>query len=226
MSALKLMGKKCGMTQRFDESGNLIACTVIEIEPNVVTQIRTKEVDGYEAVQTGMGLVKAKNPQAVARKVGKPLMGAFQKNQIEPRRHLTESRNANQGGYQVGQEVKVEQLADAGYVDITGTSKGKGYQGVMKRFGFAGIGRSHGAGPVHRHGGSLGMRSTPGRCFPGGKRASRMGGERVTCQNLRVVAVDAGRNLLLVEGAVPGAIGGLVYVKPAMKKTAAKKKVK
>ncbi|MBJ7448778.1 MAG: 50S ribosomal protein L3 [Parachlamydiales bacterium] len=214
---LKLMGKKIGMTQRFDKEGNCIVCTVIEFEPNVVTRIKSKEKDGYNSVQTGSQLVKGKNPE---KKIGKPRVGFFKKIEIAPRRQLIESRLENVEEYSVGQEVKADLFSNLIFVDVTATSKGKGYQGVMKLHGFAGIGRSHGAGPVHRHAGSTGMRSTPGRCLPGGKRASRMGGRKNTVQNLRVVAVDAERNLLLVKGAVPGANGSLVYVAQAKKKPA------
>jgi len=219
--ALKLMGKKRGMTQRFDSNGNCIACTVIEIEPNVVTYVRTLEKEGYNALQTGAGLIQAKDDAQMAKKVGKPLFGAFVKRGVAPRRHLIESRMAKVEGYEPGQELTVSLLSEVGYVDVCGASKGKGFQGVMKLHGFSGIGRSHGAGPVHRHAGSTGMRSTPGRCLPNGKRASRMGGRRTTVQNLEIVHIDLNKNLLLVRGAVPGAVGGLLYVSPA-KKMAAK----
>lgn len=221
--ALKLMGKKCGMTKRFDKTGNVVVCTVIHAEPNVVTQIKTKENDGYNAIQLGYEKIITKDPRTVEKRVTKPLLGHYKKANIEPRRHLAESRLDSVDDYTVGQEITVEKFSDIGFIDVTGVSKGKGYQGVMKRYGFSGGPAAHGSG-FHRHGGSTGMRTTPGRCFPGTKKAGRMGGERVTVENLRIVGVDAGRHLIIVEGAIPGPNGSLVTVAPAKKKIKKKNK--
>lgn len=213
------MGKKQGMTRLFDEKGNHVVCTVISAEPNVITQIRRKEVDGYEAVQ--LSAVKVKPSKL--RNVSKPLQGHYAKASVEPRVHVAESRVKNPDDFQVGQEVGVSYFADVTFVDVAGVSKGKGHQGVIKRHHFAGGPASHGSG-FHRHGGSTGMRSTPGRCLPGQKKSGRMGGEAVTTQNLRVVRVDEEKQVILVEGSIPGARGGLVYVSKAIKKESPKKK--
>jgi large subunit ribosomal protein L3 len=214
---LKLMGKKRGMTQCFDRTGNLVVCTVIHAEPNVITQIKKKESDGYDALQLGFDKIIVKNPLTIQRRVTKPLQGHFRKASIEPRRYLAESRVDDVDNYSVGQEVGVVFFSDIAFVDVFGYSKGKGYQGVMKRYNFKGGPAAHGSG-FHRHGGSTGMRSTPGRCLPRQKKAGRMGGERVTVQNLRVVSIDAERHLILIEGAIPGAPGTLVTVQPARKR--------
>lgn len=221
--ALKLMGKKRGMTMLFDDKGQSIVGTVIEVEPNVVTQIKTKDTDGYAAIQLGFEKVKVKDPRTIDRRVTKPLRGHYKKASVEPRKYLAESRLENVDGYTIGQEIGVGALADFPFVDATGISKGKGYQGVMKKFHFAGGPASHGSG-FHRHAGSTGMRTTPGRCFPGGKRASRMGYEQITVQNLEVVKVDADENIIVVKGQVPGPRNGLVYLSQAVKKPNAKKK--
>lgn len=215
---LKLMGKKRGMTQIFDENGNHVVCTVIFAEPNVVTQIKRKESDGYEAIQ----LAAVKEKPSKARNVTKPLQGHFAKAGVEPRRHMTESRVKSVEEFQVGQEVGVSSFAGVPYVDVQGVSKGKGYQGVIKRHHFAGGPASHGSG-FHRHGGSTGMRTSPGRCLPGQKKAGRMGGDTVTLQNLRIVKIDEAKQVIVVEGAIPGACGGLVYITEAKKKSGQKK---
>jgi large subunit ribosomal protein L3 len=168
---LKLMGKKKGMTRLFDEKGNHVVCTVISAEPNIVTQIKRKDNDGYEAVQLSAFKVK---PSKV-KNVSKPLRGHFKKAGVEARERCLESRVENGEEFQLGQEVDVAYFADAGFVDVSGVSKGKGYQGVIKRHHFAGGPASHGSG-FHRHGGSCGMRTSPGRCLPGQKKAGRMGG--------------------------------------------------
>lgn len=217
--SLKLMGKKRGMTQRFDAAGNVVVCTVIQAEPNVVTQIKNKEKDGYNAIQLGFEKVVVKDARTISKRISKQLLGHYQKANVEPRRYLAEARIDNIEDYQVGQELGVSLFADVTHVDVCGVSKGKGYQGVMKRHGFAGGPASHGSG-FHRHAGSTGMRSTPGRGLPGGKKAGRMGGENVTIENLKVVGVDVNRNLIIVQGAVPGPQGSLVSF------AAAKKKVK
>lgn len=218
---VRLMGKKRGITQRFDDKGNVVVCTIIHAEPSVITQIKRKETDGYNALQLGFDKITTKDPRTVQKRVSNQLLGHFKKAEVDPRRHLSETRVANIEEYAVGQELGVALFQDVGYVDISGTSKGKGYQGVMKRHGFAGGPAAHGSG-FHRHGGSTGMRSTPGRCLPGTKKAGRMGAEHVTVQNLQLIGVDAERNLLIVKGAIPGPRGGLVTVSPAVKKKKSK----
>jgi large subunit ribosomal protein L3 len=211
---LKLMGIKKGMSRIYDKKGNLVVCTVISAEPNVVSQIKRVEKDGYNAIQLSSGKVSA----AKVRGVTKPLLGHFKKAGVEPRRHLIESRIENPDEFQVGQEIDVGYFSENEFVDIAGDSKGKGYQGVIKRHHFAGGPAAHGSG-FHRHGGSTGMRTSPGRCLPGQKKAGRMGHERVTLQNLKVVAVDVEKGLIVVQGAIPGARGGLVYITKAVKKS-------
>lgn len=206
-----LLGTKLGMTQVWNEQGKLVPVTVIQITPNVVTQIRTPERDGYNAVQIAAG-------QIDPRKVTKPLEGHFEAAGVTPRRHVTEIRTANAADYSLGQELTVEGVFEAGkLVDVVGTSKGKGTAGVMKRHNFKGVSASHGAHRNHRKPGSIGASSTPSRVFKGMRMAGRMGGERVTVLNLTVHAVDAEKGLLLVKGAVPGARGRIVYVRNAVK---------
>ncbi len=215
--ALKLMGKKRGMTQYFDKEGNVVVCTVIHAEPNVVTQIKRKETDGYDAIQVGFEMLEVNDPRTLDKRVTKPLIGHFRKSNIAPRRYLAEARVQNVEEYALGQELGVSLFSEISYVDVSGVSKGKGFQGVIKRHHFSGGPAAHGSG-FHRHGGSTGMRTSPGRCLPGIKKAGRMGADAVTVQNLRVVTVDAERNLLLVEGAVPGPVGALVSFFPSRKK--------
>ena len=206
-----LLGKKLGMTQVWDENNKLIPVTVIEITPNVVTQVRTPEADGYNAVQIAYG-------QIDPRKVNKPSAGHFDKAGVTPRRHLTEVRTADAAEYAAGQELTVDGTFEVGQlVDVVGTSKGKGFAGVMKRHNFKGVSASHGAHRNHRKPGSIGASSTPSRVFKGMRMAGRMGGERVTVLNLKVQAVDAEKGLLLVKGAVPGARGRIVFVRNAVK---------
>lgn len=206
-----LLGTKLGMTQVWDENNKLIPVTVIEIAPNVVTQLRTPEKDGYTAIQIAAGAIDP-------RKVTKPLTGHFDAAGVTPRRHVTEIRTADAADYSLGQELTVDGTFEAGQlVDVVGTSKGKGFAGVMKRHNFAGVSASHGAHRNHRKPGSIGASSTPSRVFKGMRMAGRMGGERVTVLNLRVHAVDAEKGLLLVKGAVPGARGRLVFVRNAVK---------
>jgi len=214
---LKLMGRKRGMTQRFDDSGNMVVCTVIHAEPNVVTQIKNKETDGYNALQLGFDLITVKDERTLAKRVSKPLLGHFKKAAVKPRRHLSESRVEKVEEYAVGQEIGVSHFSADTYIDVTGVSKGKGYQGVIKRHNFRGGPAAHGSG-FHRHGGSTGMRSTPGRTLPGQKKAGHMGSEQVTVQNLRVLHVDVEENLMIVEGSIPGPQGGVVWIAPALKK--------
>lgn len=211
----KLIGIKKGMTRLFDQSGNLVVCTIIFAEPNVISQIKTQESDGYNAVQ----MASVKLASAKAKNMKKPLQGHFGKAGIERRRYLSEARVENPQEYSIGQELDVSMFNECPYVDISAVSKGKGHQGVIKRHGFAGGPASHGSG-FHRHGGSTGMRTSPGRCLPGQKKSGRMGGDRVTVQNLKVVKVDKDKNLIVVRGAVPGARGGLVCVTKAKKRQA------
>jgi len=206
-----LLGTKLGMTQVWTEGGKVVPVTVIQINPNVVTQVRTPEKDGYSAVQIAAG-------QIDPRKVTKPLEGHFKAAGVTPRRHVTEIRTADAADYSLGQELTVDGLFEAGQlVDVVGTSKGKGTAGVMKRHNFKGVSASHGAHRNHRKPGSIGASSTPSRVFKGMRMAGRMGGERVTVLNLTVHAVDAEKGLLLVKGAVPGARGRIVYVRNAVK---------
>ncbi|WP_025133702.1 50S ribosomal protein L3 [Leucobacter sp. PH1c] len=206
-----LLGTKLGMTQVWDEDGKVVPVTVIEVAPNVITQIRTPEVDGYNAVQIAAGAIDP-------RKVNKPTAGHFEKAGVTPRRHVTEVRTADAAEYTLGQELTVDGTFEAGQkIDVVGTSKGKGFAGTMKRHNFKGVSASHGAHRNHRKPGSIGGAATPGRVFRGQKMAGRMGGDRVTVQNLTVQAIDAEKGLILVKGAVPGARGRLVFVRNAVK---------
>jgi large subunit ribosomal protein L3 len=216
---LKFLGKKDGMAQVYDENGKLIPCTVIVVEPNLISQIKSKEKDGYNAVQ----LAAFQVTPAKVKNVSKPLQGHYKKAGINPRRSQIESRTNDIEAYQLGQEIDVSYFADISHVDVSSISKGKGFQGVMKRYHFKGGPAAHGSG-FHRHGGSTGMRSTPGRCLPGTKIAGRMGGKKVTNQNLPVVKVYPEKNVILVAGTVPGARGSIVTVRKAVKKNHEKKK--
>lgn len=206
-----ILGTKLGMTQLWDDSNKVVPVTVIQAGPCVVTQVRTPEVDGYNAVQLGFGAIKAK-------KVTKPAAGHFAKADVTPRKHLLELRTSDATEYALGQELTAEAFAGGDIVDVTGTSKGKGTAGVMKRHGFSGLLASHGVHRKHRHPGSIGGCATPGRVFKGSRMAGRMGNDKVTVQNLIIHAVDAERGLLLVRGAVPGNNGSLVVVRTAAKK--------
>ena len=210
-----LLGTKLGMTQTWDEHNRVIPVTVVAASTNVVTQVRGPEKDGYNAVQIGFGEVDG-------RKVNKPSAGHFTAAGVTPRRHLVEIRTADAPSYTVGQELTPEVFAAGEHVDVTATSKGKGFGGVMKRHGFHGVGASHGAHRNHRSPGSIGGCATPGRVFKGLKMAGRMGVERVTVQNLTVHAIDAERGLVLIKGAIPGNKGGLVVLRSASKKGDAK----
>ncbi len=218
-----LMGRKRGMTQVFDDKGNVVTCTVIHAEPNVITQIKTDENDGYKAVQMGYEEVVVKDARTIENRVTKPLIGHFKKAGVEPRRFLFEARVEKTDDFQVGQKVDVSQFEGEKFVDVSGVSIGKGYAGTIKKYNYAGGPASHGSGH-HRHAGSTGMRSTPGRCFPGGPRPSHLGHENVTTQNLRVVQIDVENNLILVEGAVPGHKNSVVVLRSAVKKQKAAKK--
>ncbi|CAI8390964.1 MAG: 50S ribosomal protein L3 [Cellulomonadaceae bacterium TMED98] len=205
-----VLGTKLGMTQVWDNKNRVVPVTVIEVSPNVVTQIRTADTDGYDAVQIAAGAIDP-------RKVTKPLKGHFDKAGVTPRRHLTEIRTPDASDYTVGQELTVETFDTGAVVDVVGTSKGKGTAGVMKRHNFAGVSASHGAHRNHRKPGSIGASATPSRVFKGMRMAGRMGNERVTMMNLTVVKVDTERNLLMIKGAVPGPKGRLVFVRTARK---------
>ncbi|WP_334122518.1 50S ribosomal protein L3 [Glutamicibacter sp.] len=205
-----LLGTKLGMTQVWDSNNNLIPVTVVQADSNVVTKLINEERDGYTAVQIGYG-------QIDPRKVTKPLAGHFEAAGVAPRRHLVELRTADAAEYTAGQELSVELFEAGQKVDVVGTSKGKGFAGVMKRHNFSGVGASHGAHKNHRKPGSIGGASTPGRVFRGQKMAGRMGAERVTTQNLTIHAIDVEKNLLLIKGAVPGARGRVVLVRNAVK---------
>lgn len=210
--AIGLIGRKVGMTRIFTEDGASIPVTVIEVEANRVTQVKTLESDGYRALQVTTGAKKAN-------RVTKPEAGHFAKAGVEAGRGLWEVRLADgEGeGIEVGAELKVEIFADVAKVDVTGQSKGKGFQGGVKRWNFRTQDMTHGNSLAHRANGSIGQNQTPGRVFKGKKMSGHMGAERVTTQNLDVVRVDAERNLLLVKGAVPGANNGDLIIKPAVK---------
>jgi large subunit ribosomal protein L3 len=205
-----LLGTKLGMTQLWDENNRIVPVTVIAAGTNVVTQVRTPETDGYNAIQVGFGEIEG-------RKVTKPSAGHFDKAGVTPRRHLAEIRTADAASYQIGQELSPELFAAGDDVDVTGTSKGKGYAGVMKRHGFHGVGASHGAHRNHRKPGSIGACATPGRVFKGTRMAGRMGSDTVTTQNVTVHAVDVEKGLILLKGAVPGPKGSLVVIRSAVK---------
>ena len=207
-----LLGTKLGMTQFWDENNQVVPVTVIAAATNVVTQIRQPEIDGYNAIQVGFGEIEA-------RKVNKPDAGHFAKAGVTPRRHMVEIRTADAASYSIGQELSPELFAAGEEIDVTGTSKGKGFAGVMKRHGFHGVGASHGAHRNHRKPGSIGACATPGRVFKGTRMAGRMGSETVTTQNVTVHAIDAEKGLIMLKGAVPGPKGGLVVLRSAAKKT-------
>ena len=205
-----ILGEKLGMTQVFDENNRIVPVTVVKAGPCVVTQIRTQEKDGYTAVQLAYG-------QIDPRKVTKPVAGHFKAADVTPRRHLVELRTDAIETYTIGQELGADVFADGALVDVTGTTKGKGTAGVMKRHGFKGLGAGHGTQRKHRAPGSIGGCATPGRVFKGLRMAGRMGHERQTTQSLVVHKVDAERGLLLIKGAIPGPKGGLVVVRSAAK---------
>ncbi|WCZ31796.1 50S ribosomal protein L3 [Corynebacterium massiliense] len=205
-----ILGKKLGMTQVFDDENRVVPVTVVEAGPCVVTQIRTAETDGYNAIQIAFGDIDP-------RKTKKPQAGHFKKAGVTPRRHVAEIRMDDVSGYEVGQDVTVDIFDGVDFVDVTGTSKGHGYAGAMKRHGFAGQGAAHGNQAAHRRVGGIGGAATPGRVFKGKRMAGRMGNDRVTTQNLKLQKIDAESNLLLIKGAIPGVRGGLVTVKTAVK---------
>ncbi|MFN3865543.1 MAG: 50S ribosomal protein L3 [Demequina sp.] len=205
-----LLGTKLGMTQVWDDEGRVVPVTVVQVDTNVVTQVRSVEKDGYEAVQLAFGTVDP-------RRVTAPLKGHFEAAGVTPRRHVAEVRTADAADFSLGQELTAEVFEAGQKVDVTGTTKGKGTAGVMKRHGFHGVGASHGAHRNHRKPGSIGGASTPSRVFRGIKMAGRMGNDRKTVQNLTVHSIDAEKGLLLVKGAVPGNKGGVVLIRSAAK---------
>ncbi len=205
-----LLGTKLGMTQLWDEAGRVVPITVVRVGTNVVTQIRTPETDGYSAVQLASGELKTKN-------VTKPLQGHFDKAGVAPRRKLAEIRTSDASEYELGQELTADLFEAGQKVDVIGTSKGKGFAGVMKRHGFSGVSASHGAHRNHRKPGSIGACATPSRVFRGLRMAGRMGKDRVTVLNLPVHAVDVEKGIILLAGAVPGNKGGTVVVRTAVK---------
>ena len=204
-----LIGRKVGMTQIFDEEGKVIPVTAIEVWPCTVTQIKTVEQDGYTAVQLGFGDVKE-------RKLNKPELGHLSKNKLAPKKYLREFRLDSVEGMKVGDELKADVFAVGDKVDIQGTSKGKGFQGVIKRHGQSRGPMGHGS-MYHRRPGSMGPTSTPGRVFPGKNLPGHMGVETVTIQNLEVVKVDLDKNVILVKGSVPGTKGAILKVKSSVK---------
>ena len=205
-----IIGKKVGMTQIFDESGKVIPVTVVEAGPCVVTQKKTIETDGYAAVQLGYGDVAEK-------KLSKPEAGHLKKAGVEAKKHLKEFKLENAAEMNVGDVIKADVFAAGEKIDVTGISKGHGYQGVIKRCNAHRIDMTHGGGPVHRHAGSMGSTSTPARIFKGHIGAGQMGVEQVTIENLDVVKVDAELNMIVIRGAIPGPKGGLVYIRNTVK---------
>ncbi|MBQ4082168.1 MAG: 50S ribosomal protein L3 [Clostridia bacterium] len=205
-----ILGKKLGMTQIFDENGNVIPVTVVEAGPCVVVQKKTVENDGYNAVQVGYGEKKAN-------KVNKPMKGHFAKGDVAPKKVLREFRLEDCSALNVGDIIKADVFAAGEKVDVVGTSKGKGTAGVIKRWNFHRLKETHGTGPVHRHAGSQGACSSPSRVFPGMKGAGRLGCERVTVQNLEIVKADAETNIIAIKGAIPGPKGGIVKISDSVK---------
>ena len=205
-----IIGKKVGMTQIFDESGKVIPVTVVEAGPCVVTQKKTEETDGYTAVQLGFEDIKES-------KLTKPEAGHLKKAGVEAKKHLKEFKLENAAELNVGDVVKADTFAAGDWIDVTGISKGHGYQGVIKRHGAHRTDMTHGGGPVHRHAGSMGASSHQSRIFPGKIGAGQMGNEQVTIENLEVVKVDAELNMIVIRGAIPGPKGGLVYLRNTVK---------
>ena len=205
-----LIGKKMGMTQIFDEAGNAIPVTVVEAGPCVVTQKKTMENDGYEAIQIGFGDVKVN-------RVNKPMKGHFDKADVAPKKTLKEFRLEDIESVNVGDILKADTFAVGDVVDVKGTSKGHGTAGAIKRWNFSRLRMTHGTGPNHRHAGSLGACSSPSRVFKGKKMAGHYGHETVTVQNLKIAKVDAENNLIAIKGAIPGPKGGIVVIADAVK---------
>ena len=205
-----IIGKKVGMTQIFDESGKVIPVTVVEAGPCVVTQKKTVETDGYTSVQLGFGDIAEK-------KLSKPEAGHLKKAGVAPKKYLKEFKLENAAEMNVGDVIKADTFAAGDWIDVTGISKGHGYQGVIKRHGAHRTDMTHGGGPVHRHAGSMGASSHQSRIFPGKIGAGQMGNEQVTIENLEIVKVDAELNMIVIRGAIPGPKGGLVYIRNTVK---------
>jgi len=205
-----IIGKKVGMTQIFDDNGKVIPVTVIEAGPCVVVQKKTVDKDGYDAIQFGFKDIKE-------RKLTKPELGHLKKSAVPAKKHLKEFRLNDISSLNIGDEVKADVFTEGDKVDVTGTSRGKGFSGVIKRHGASRTAMSHGGGPVHRHAGSMGSGTDPSRIFKGKMGAGQMGAEQVTVQNLDIVKVDPELNLIAVRGAIPGPRGGLVYLKDTVK---------
>lgn len=205
-----LIGKKIGMTQIFDEAGNVVPVTVVEAGPCTVTQIKTMENDGYEAIQVGFGDVKVS-------RVNKPMKGHFDKADVAPKKTLKEFRLDSIDGIEVGNILKADTFEVGEVVDVKGTSKCHGTAGAIKRWNFSRLRMTHGTGPNHRHAGSLGACSSPSRVFKGKKMAGHYGHETVTVQNLKIAKVDAENNLIAIKGAIPGPKGGIVVIADAVK---------
>ncbi len=205
-----IIGKKVGMTQIFDETGKVIPVTVVEAGPCVVTQKKTIETDGYDAVQLGFGDVAEE-------KLTKPEAGHLKKAGVQGKKHLKEFRLEDISGLNVGDEIKADTFAAGDWIDVTGITKGHGYQGVVKRHGAHRTDMTHGGGPVHRHAGSMGASSHQSRIFPGKIGAGQMGNEQVTIENLEIVKVDAELNMIVIRGAIPGPKGGLVFIRNTVK---------
>lgn len=220
-----ILGTKLGMTQVFDEQGNAIAVTVVEAGPCVVTQVKTVANDGYSAVQYGFGDIKLKyrdgqrseKRKSLPSNVTLPLQGHFKKADVAPKKYLREFRLDDAENAQVGSIIKADVFAEGDKIDVVGTSKGKGWAGVVKRWNFGRLRESHGTGPVARHGGSIGCCSDPSRVFKGKKMSGHLGCERVTVQNLTVVKIDVENNLIAIKGAVPGAKGSLLMISDSVK---------
>ena len=208
--AIGIVGRKCGMTRVFDENGVSTPVTVIEVAANRISQVKTKDNDGYQAIQVTTGERKAN-------RVTRPEAGHFKKAGVEAGRGLWEFRIDSLDGFEAGGEIKVDIFENGQLVDVTGMSKGKGFQGGIKRWNFSMQDATHGNSISHRSNGSIGMCQTPGRVFKGKKMSGHMGAAKITTQNLELVRVDAERNLLLIKGSVPGAINGSVIIKPAVK---------
>ena len=205
-----IIGKKAGMTQIFDENGKVIPVTVIEAGPCVVVQKKTGEKDGYDSIQLGFQDIKE-------HKLSKPELGHIKKAGVSAKKHLKEFRLDDTSVFNVGDELKADVFSEGDRIDVTGTSRGKGYAGVIKRYGAGRTPTSHGGGPVHRHAGSMGSGTDPSRIFKGKMGAGHMGAEQVTVQNLDVVKVDPDLNMIAVRGAIPGPRGGIVYLKNTVK---------
>jgi large subunit ribosomal protein L3 len=205
-----LLGKKLGMSQVWDENGFFVPVTLVDVSTNVVTAVKTEETDGYQAVQIGYG-------QIDPTKVTKPLAGHFAKAGVTPRRHLVEVRTDTNGSFEPGQELTVELLPEGTEVDVTGTTKGKGFAGTIKRWGFKSYRRTHGSHKNERRPGSVGACATPGRILKGKRMAGRMGNDTATVQNLVIVSADAESGVLAIKGAVPGPAGSIVVVRSAVK---------